>query len=82
MEQTINWKLVNVVSIPSGLILGWIFTLNWNKFLKYAILLISLIIVGAIVYSISEKNKKTNTFNAIALTIAITLIIYFLKQIW
>ena len=81
MTQPVNWKLVNSLSIPAGLILGWIFKLGWNKFLKWIVLIVFLAIIGAIVYKLSEENKRINMYNAIALTIAITLIMNLLRQI-
>jgi|TARA_B100001971_G_C18165113_1_gene523711 hypothetical protein len=81
MQPDINWKLISFVSIPAGLISGWVFGQGLSRFLKYVLLIVILSVVGLMVYKISEKSRKSNMFNAIILTIAVTLLMHFLRQI-
>ena len=79
--KKVDWRLVNIVALPAGIILGLILRKGFNRFLKYSIVMGFLVIVGVIVQTLSKENKKTNMFNAVMLTILITLVMYLIRQL-
>ena len=82
MSQNLNWRFISLVSIPFGYLIGWMFTRPIIPLVKYLLLIIGIISVAVIIYKNTERLKKTSMFNAVILTLLITLIMHFWRQVW
>lgn len=78
MQQEYDWNLILKVSLPFSIIEGYIFYTNISKGLKWVSLIISLLLVGGIVYF--KDKRKSNIFTAVGVVFLAALVIKFLKD--
>ncbi len=79
--KNLNWKLINSVGIPVGLVTAFLFS-RLSKIWGYIILLVMCSIAGLIVYYKTETSKKVSTSNTVAVIVLIVIAYNLLRRLF